>query len=136
MRDLGRIHNLGMVNPAFPVIETVGGIAGTGLVIGGVVVKGTPGTIMGILGGITLAGSLVAIVVKMTSGAAAPGVPTPTAAPPPPPPPPPKPSTSSYSKYAEYAQAFAPAINQLFSAIGLKGFARQPAMLVAVGRGR
>lgn len=139
MMELGTIRRLGQIEKPFPVLETVGGITGTGLVIGGVVVKGTPGTVMGILGGIALAGSLVAIIAKMASGtpaaATAPGAPAPYPAAPPPPPPPKPPSPPSYMKYADYATAFAPVINQLFTGLKLFGV-RQPAMLVAHGRGR
>lgn len=129
-----RIHGLGQLQPSpFPVGETVGAVASTGILIGGLIVKKTPGMVMAVVGGVGLLTSGALLVIRLASrpSTGVPGLPAPTAAPPPPPPPPPKPpSESSYSKYAEYAKAFAPLANQLFSAIGLKGFARQPALMV------
>lgn len=126
---IGRIYNLGQTGSGFPALEAAGGVAGTGLIVGGIVLKGTPGTVMGILGGITLAGSIASLVVKLASSSA----PSPPAAPPPPPPPPPpKPESyaSKYTKYAEYAKAALPVVSQIFSLFGMKGFARQPGIMV------
>lgn len=134
MHDLGRIHGLGIVTPMpFPVVETVGALAGTGLLVGGLVVQKTPGTVMAILGGVTLLGSGVSLLLKMTGVAGGPpGVPM--APPPAPPPPPAAPKPPAYAQYMNYAQAALPVVNQLFSK--LFGVNRQPHMLVAVGRGR
>ena len=131
-----RIHGLGQIPQTFPVAETVGAVASTGLLVGGLVVKKTPGTVMAVVGGVGLLTSGVLLIAKMASGR--PAAPPPPPPPPSPPPPAPKPPSSSYSKYAEYAKAFAPVVNQLFSWVGnqlfssssMKGNVRQPALMV------
>jgi hypothetical protein len=133
MRHLGRIRGLGNIysNP-FPVVETVGGVAGTGLIVGGIVTKGTAGTVMGVLGGVALLGSAVALILKLASGAAAPQQYPQTLQPAPLPPPPPAPRAPSYAKYAEYAQAALPVVNSLFTK--LFGVNTQPRMMVVGSR--
>ncbi|MGH7394649.1 MAG: hypothetical protein ACREJF_03495, partial [Candidatus Methylomirabilales bacterium] len=103
-----RINGLGQLAPAkpFPIVETVGGVTGTGLLVGGLLVKKTAGTVMGVVGGVVLAGSVVMLVIKLAGGTigapGAPGAPLPTAYPPPPPPPP-KPTDygSQFNQYLE-----------------------------------
>ena len=135
-----RIHGLGEIKPSsFPVGETVGAVASTGILIGGLIVKKTPGTIMAVVGGVGLLTSGALLITKLVSRPSDTGIPgrmvpapMPTL-PPPPPPPPPKPPSDKYgkySKYVEYAEKFAPIVNQLFSSIGLKGYVRQPALMI------
>ena len=129
MRDLGRIHGLGVLPPGqFPVIETVGGVAGAGLLMGGAFVPKAPGIVMMVLGGATLLGSGFSLLVKLTS--APPGAPG--YAPPAPPPPPAAPKPSTYQKYGEYAQAALPMVNQLFAK--LFGVNMQPHTMVVHSR--
>lgn len=134
-----RIRNLGLIeSQGFPILETVGGVTGVGLIVGGLVVKKTAGTVMGVVGATAFLASAVALVMKMAS---APSASSPTyVAPPPPPPAPPKPpKLTTQEKVMQYASQYgsqlAPVVNSLFSAIGvqipgLKGFVRQPALMV------
>ena len=128
-----RIRGLGKINSQpFPVVETAVGVGGVGLLAGGFALGGKAGTVLGIAGGLATLGGAVMLVLKLAGGPSAPP-PPPPAPPPPPPPPPSAPKVPSYTQYAQYAQAALPVINQLFSKLfGV----RQPAMLVAVGRGR
>jgi hypothetical protein len=94
------------------VLIPVGLVGGTGLAIGGVFVKGPGGTVMIVLGGLSVGASFIVLLMRMMSQMMGGGGQKAQSAvqtfPPPPPQAPPKPPLSRSQNIQQYASALAP----------------------------
>jgi hypothetical protein len=110
------VMGLGQITAPQPMIkieEGVGAFAGTGLLVGGLILKGAPGIIMAVFGGLVVAISGFSVLSRLSTAPAAAAAAAKAA--PPPPPPPAKPTTAQ--RVEQYAQAYAPAAEKLLTSL-------------------